>query len=353
VVPTIATKSQWDARYDAQWGNQMPEPYSRGSLDFAWAGHYWLRAYVSMARTHGDTKYLDRAVTMIDYWMAHTDGPHGWGVKEPGFQMAQMMLDTGMISHAIGIFNYAVWSDPRFTAYRAKAAGYTNRIEGFLRTYDYQWVENAPLPGSPSNWRYASCATGLCRTDQVLMYNQAATVAKAMLLVDRTRRLMGQTPDASLAYKAGKIAAYFKTFVKDTGTAYNWKYSGSVPLPDRVEDIDHGHIDIGFLISAYKHEVGNLTATDMKKLAGTFAKVLNGEAGPADVSTHVDGTGIPDQTWRRLPSGYDWIDLVEFDHALLDKVVTVWNKWMPWASNARYYLGWAEIQRIRACKPPL
>jgi hypothetical protein len=302
-----------------------------------------------MARTHGDTKYLDRAVTKIDYWLAHTDTAQGWNTSNP----AQMMLDTGMISHAISIFSYVVWSDARFAAYRPKAASYVHQIETFLRTYDYQWVENAPYAGSPSNWRYASCTQGLCRVDQLLMYNQAATVAKALLLIDRTRRLMGQTPDASLSYKAGKIAEYFKTFADGSSGAYNWKYSGAVPVPNRVEDIDHGHIDIGFLISAYKFGVGGLTPTDMAKLAGTFRKVLNGAAGANDVSTHVDGSGVPDMTWKRLPSGYDWIDLVEYDHSLLDKVVSVWNTWMTAPTSARYFLGWAEIQRVRACKAQL
>lgn len=132
--------------------------------------------------------------------------------------------------------------------------------------------------------------------------------------------------------------------------AATWKYSGAVATPDRIEDIDHGHLDLSLLNAGWRFGVGGLTREDLQALANTLRLVLSGEAGDGDVSIRVDGTGLPPGNWERLPVGYDWIDLAEVDPALFDRIVGVYNRNLSKPGSARYYLGWAEIQRLRACK---
>jgi hypothetical protein len=257
-----------------------------------------------------------------------------------------MGLDTGVISEAITLFAYEVWKDPRFAAYKDKANSYVSKLEPILHSYDKQWVDNAPYPGSPSFYVYASC-NGICSAPSLMMYNQGTVLAKPQLLIDRIKRMQGQTPDAGYLYKADKVAAYFKTFVRLNNNAYDWDYGGA--RGSGIEDTSHGHLDLDHLLWARKFNIGGLTDTDMTRLAGTMNHVLNGQAGPGDVSHNVDGTGLPGDNYLRVAVGYDWIDLADYDSSLLDKTVKVFNTYMSNPNSSRFYLGWAEIQRKKSC----
>jgi hypothetical protein len=342
VTPAIATKAAWDNKYNAQYGTSLPNT-SGGAEDYAWQGHYWVRAYISMAKTYGDTKYLDTASRMIDFWLAHTDGPQGWGTS---LGSSQMGLDTGVISEAIALFSYEVWKDPRFTAYRSKADSYVSKLETILGTYNNQWVDKAPYSGSPSFYVYASCG-GVCSSASLMMYNQGTVLAKPLMLIDRVRRLEGKTPNSAYLYKADKAAAYFKTFVRLSNNNYNWDYGGA--RGSGIEDVSHAHLDLSHLLWARQFGLGGLTSTDMTRLAATMQHVLNGQAGSNDVSHNVDGTGLPGDNYLRVSIGYDWIDLVDYDSTLLDKTIKVFNTYMSNPTSARFYLGWAEIQRKKSC----
>jgi hypothetical protein len=342
VTPAIATQAAWDAKYNAQFGSTLPNT-SGGAEDYAWQGHYWVRSYISMAKTYGDTKYLDTATRMIDFWFAHTDGSQGWGTS---LGASQMELDTGVISEAIALFSYEVWKDSRFSAYRSKADSYVTKLETILHTYDVQWANNAPYAGSPSFYVYASCG-GVCSSASLLMYNQGAVLAKSLLMIDRVRRLQGLTPNSGYLYKADKAAAYFKTFARLSNNAYNWDYGGA--RGSGIEDVSHGHLDLSLVLWAKNFGLGGLNSTDMTRLTATMQKVLNGQAGSNDVSHNVDGTGLPGDNYLRVSIGYDWIDLADYDSTLLDKTTKVFNTYLQNPSSARFYLGWAEIQRKRSC----
>lgn len=349
-TPAVATQADWDARFAASHGQNIPD-LDGDPETFAWHGHYWVRAYVSMARTHGDTKYLDRAVATIDHWFAHGDPQAGWGTS---LGNAQQFLDTAMIAHAIMYFVYEVWSVPAFSAYRGAADSYLSRLEPMVRFHDHEWVDNPPLCDSPGFYRYATCGssgTELCGTGSLVMYNQGAAMAKTLLLMDLVGRLRGHRPDPGDRYKADAAAAYFLRFAALNNGAYTWQYDGCQTSMDILEDVSHGHIDLSLLVWAYRFGLGGLSYTDMSRLASTLATVLNGAAGPGDASVHVDGSGLPASNWDRAPVGYDWIDLCEYDPALLDQVIGVYNTHLVDEPGARFFLGWAELQRVIRCVP--
>lgn len=343
VVPAISSQAAWDAAYDRAYGVILPD-LSGGAASFASHGHYWVRAYVSMAKTYGDTKYLDRAVMTIDHWFANRDTVQGWGFS---LGPAQMMLDTGIIAQAIAIFSHEMWNDFRFTAYRAKADAYISLLEPILKTYDAQWVEDAPYPGSPGFYVYATCG-GLCSNASLVMYNQGATMATALLLIDRVYRLRGQFPDPGYLHKANAAAAYFKTFVRQNGSAYVWDYGGARPNTG-VEDTSHAHLDLSLIVWARYFGLGGLTDADMRSLAATMQAVLRGSDGQFEVALKTDGTGLASSNWDRVPIGYDWIELSDYDPALFDKIVSIFNRYMANPTASRFYLGWAEILRKKSC----
>jgi hypothetical protein len=173
-------------------------------------------------------------------------------------------------------------------------------------------------------------------------------MSTAWLLIDRVYRLRGHSPDPAMLHKADSAAAYFKSFVTVDGGAARWDYAGARSNTG-TEDITHGHLDLSLLVSARKAGLGGLTETDMMTLAGALRKVLNGGAGPNDVWTLIDGTGKPASNWGRVDIGYDWIELSDYDPALFDKVVKVFNTYMANPSASRFYFGWAEILRKKAC----
>lgn len=343
VAASIGSQAAWDAKFDGRYGAQGPA-LTAGAETFAWQGHYWVRAYVSMAKTYGSTKYLDLAVKMIDYWFANQESSTGWGAS---INPAQMMLDTGVISQAVAIFSYQVWNDARFSAYRNKADQYVTKLESILHTYDAQWVDKAPYPGSPGFYVYATCG-GICSSASLMMYNQGAALSKALLLIDRIKRLKGLAGDSGYVHKADSAAAYFKSFVRINGNAYIWDYGGA-RTGTGTEDTSHGHLDLSLVIAAKQFGLGGITNTDMNYLAATMQKVLNGAAGPSDVSLAVDGTGTPANNYDRMSVGYDWIDLADYDSSLLDKTTAVYNKFLADPGSAREFLGWAEILRKKSC----
>jgi hypothetical protein len=342
VAPAIGTKAAWDSHFFTPY-TTAPALNPDGG-DMAWNLYYWVRAYVSMALTYGDTKYLDRAVTSIDYMITHENSNGTWGAA-PNYDQ----LGTAQVSQAIMQFVYTVYKDPRFVAYRSKADIYLAHAERAVQHYDYQWVDNSPILGA-SFWRYATCGTdgaSLCGTSSLLMYNQGASMAKAMLLMDRVYRMKGQTPPSEYLYKASKSADYFLRFAQDVSGSYQWRYSGG-RTDGPIEDTNHAHVDLTFLVAANNFKIGGLTDTNMGKIASTLK---NRVIQPNDfVAPNIDGTGTPADNWQRVSVGYDWIDFTDYDPAILGKVVSVFNHYMSSGFDTmRGALGWAEIQRKNSC----
>ncbi len=351
VVPVIATQAAWDAQWTAKYGTTVPNLSGDGET-FAWQGYYDVRAYVSMAETYGDTKYLDRAVTTINYWFGHTDGGpkgQGWAYS---YGQSQSMLDTGVIAQAISTFAYEVWKDSRFTAYRTTASGYIAKLEPMLHAYDAQWVSDAPYPGAPGDWVYDTCGSGstLCSSASLVMYNQSATLAKSLLLISHIDQMQGLTPDPAYLTKAAAVAAYFKTFVTTNGSAYAWSYGGARTAGNGPEDISHGDLDLSLVNWAEHFGLGGLTSADMTQLVGTEHAIFNGGTGPDNVAFYVDGTGAASSYY--MPAvGWSWIDVTDFDtsNVLFNKTVTLFNAYPMTSNPSGYFLGWAEILRKKQC----
>ena len=80
-LAAVNSQAEWDTYLADKCGTGFNVEcllgFSNGYDDsqhrLAWHGHYWLRAFVSMAQTYQDSKYLDYAVSMIDYMLYQRD----------------------------------------------------------------------------------------------------------------------------------------------------------------------------------------------------------------------------------------------------------------------------------------
>ncbi|MFQ5629325.1 MAG: hypothetical protein ACE5I1_11240 [bacterium] len=117
----------------------------------AWEASYWLRAYISMAQTFSDVKYLDRAVRLIDFLLANRDDARhargeldlqsepyytaplsylnnrdwaapGWRHWDSHFKGWRILLvDEAMITSAIMRFVDLIYASQDLANYRTKA----------------------------------------------------------------------------------------------------------------------------------------------------------------------------------------------------------------------------------------
>lgn len=368
----IETKSEWDAAFQKQYPSEDPllgDPGQYPGDVFAWRGHYWVRAYVSMAQTYGDTGYLDRAVTLIDHMLYHRDDvrqargeldirahPYvsaplyylnhrdeaapGWRRYWEGDRIE--VVTDGMITQAIMRFVDLVYSDSQFSKYQAKAKTYLEKVEETANIHNTQFVYDRFLdvPGSyywprpDGSGLYSGCVP----------FNQSAIMATTLLLLNKVGG--GVT---EYRKKAEAVLHYWKMHARLVpNDAYDWDYDLRKPGD---EDFNHSHIDLIFFNTAYQFDLLNIQ--DMQRLTNTFTK--NIYKGNGELAQYVDGSGsIPSYGSVGFEAGYDWIDLSKFDAGVLGIAREVYEKHYANPTWARPFLGWAEILRWSALssRPP-
>jgi|WetSurMetagenome_2_1015567.scaffolds.fasta_scaffold00310_15 hypothetical protein len=354
VLTPNMSAAQWDANYlnsNALLTTCNPAGTSGPTVcaeHFAWVQDNWVRSYISMALFTGDTKYLIKARDTIDFMLTKRSVDGGWGYE---MGTAQYILDSAMISRCIALYVYVVNRDSRFINYRDYADGYLSIIEPIIHKFDYQWVDNTPLSSGSSFYRYATCPANpqaLCGTTSLLMYNQGAAMASAMLLVDKTYRLKGLSPDPGYMDKVTKSVQYFLNFAQIFNQSYVWNYQGGRPDgTPTTEDLSHGHVDVMFL--AWTNGIGGMTFDKLELLSNTLGKkLMNGEAGPYDVSGKVDASlTVPTMNSKAIV-GFDYIELSDYNPMLLDRIIYLFNTKIMNTAGNNAALGWAEILRKKA-----
>jgi hypothetical protein len=368
----IGSKKDWDSAFQSRYGTSTPLTgisISR-STDladlFSWDAHYWIRAYVSMAQTYGDPSYLDHAVKLIDFMFYNTDRNRQGrgqinvasepyrsaplyfltrpGTPAPGWrrwagEWRIQTLDDGQITQAIMRFVDLVYSDPRFPGYKTKAQQYLAACEEIVKNHDSLYVYNRSAGITGSYYYPRPDGTGLY--SGAVPYNHSATMGTTLLLLDKVK---GGVPE--YRRKAEAILDYLKNSWRLQNNRYVWDYHPQQPSVGGVEDFNHAHIDLSFVVLAYKRGL-NLTRDDMRRFANTLNQMYLGNG---EITWKVDGTQT-NTAKNYWPIGFDWIDLAEFDPAVLNIAKTVYAKHYPNPTWSRPFLGWAEILRWSAPAP--
>jgi len=359
----IETQEQWDTAFLSVNPDQDPNIADPGNFpaeEFAWHGHYWIRAYVSMAETYGDRKYLDKAVALIDHMFYYRDdarfsrgaldlraAPYDTaplyylthrGEAAPGWRKlwnGQIRVDVvtdGMITQAIMRFVALVVHSPRFSGYRGKAKGYLSKVEETVSAWDDSFAyDRNGVPGS--YWYPMDDRSGLSSTE--VPFNQSAVMAATLLLLDDVK---GGVPEYRKKAKAVLDFWRMKRRIV-SGDAYEWNYY-LLKKKYGVEDFDHSHMDMSFFTIAYRY--GLMTDEEMKRLSNTLTGKLY--KGNARVAGYLDGSGTGDGYY----AGLDWIELTPFTRKALDIALEVYNRHYLRPSWAKPFLGWAEILRWKS-----
>ena len=357
----IDTQYQWDNDFRSLYPDRDPgleDPGNFPAEGFAWQGHYWIRAYVTMADVHGDTKYLDKAVALIDHMLFHRDdarssrgelnaraAPYDTaplyylnhrGEAAPGwrkFLNGQIRVDVvtdGMITQAIMRFVDLVIHSPRFPGYQAKARTYLSKVEETVSAWDDSFAyDRYTVPGS--YWYPVSEGTGLSSGE--VPFNQSAVMAATLLLLDRAK---GGVPEYRKKAKAVLDFWRMKRRSVSGDSCYEWNYY-LLKKKYGVEDFNHSHIDLSFFTIAF--QCGLMTDEEMKRLANTFTEKIY--KGNGNVAGYIDGSGSGDGYY----AGIDWIDLTPVNRNILNIATEVYKRHYSKPSWARPFLGWAEIIR--------
>lgn len=359
----IETKSEWDAAFQKQYPSKDPlldDPGPYPGDVFAWQGHYWVRAYVSMAQTYGDTGYLDKAVTLIDHMLYHRDDARqargeldirahpyvsaplyylnhrdeaapGWRRYWDGDRIE--VVTDGMITQAIMLFVDLAYNDPRFSSYKTKAKTYLEKAEGTANIHNSEFVYGR-FPEVPGSY-YWPKPDGSGLYSGTVPFNQSAIMASTFLLLHKVK-------GGVIEYrrKAEAVLDYWKMHVRlMSNEAYDWNYDLRQPGD---EDFNHSHIDLVLFNIGYHFDL--LTSEDIQRLTNTFTK--NIYKGNGKLAQYVDGSSIiTSYESVGFEAAYDWIDLTRFNPVILTSAKEVYESHYANPTWSRPFLGWAEILR--------
>ena len=360
----IETQFQWDKAFRSTYPDRDPDLEDPGNFPadvFAWHGHYWIRAYVTMADVYGDKKYLEKAVALIDHMLYHRDdarssrgelnvraAPYGTaplyylnhrGEAAPGWRRlwnGEIRVDVvtdGMITQGIMRFVDLVIHSPRFSGYQAKARSYLSKVEETVSAWDDSFAyDRYDVPGS--YWYPRKSSTRLSGTE--VPFNQSAVMVATLLLLDKAK---GGMPEYRKKAKAVLDFWRMKRRSVSGDDCYEWNYY-LLHKEFGVEDITHSHMDMSFFTIAFQR--GLMTDEEMKRLANTFTKKIY--IGNGNISGYIDGSGSGDA----YNAGFDWIDLTPVNPNILDIATEIYKRHYLKPSWARPFLGWAEIIRWKS-----
>jgi hypothetical protein len=267
-------------------------------------------------------------------------------------------VHTGQLTYPLARFARIVRTTPGLrddAGYAATADRYVEAARAAVAVHDEDWRETPSGEGF-----YVTPKGAPVRFDGVeLPFNQVLSLGRTLV------ELAVLTGDEGYADKVRKIARWFKADLRPNAAgAYEWSYvwtkgrffSGwtaedgvSRYLPSHpgtrvAEDVDHGHIDIGFAVLALR-ELGTasgFTQDDMRRFAATFVRniITTDARGVPTVFDRIDGRG-PKGKRPNIPAA--WLPLAPWDRAISDHLYADFNRRQPAATTPEVVLGTAYL----------
>ena len=288
--------------------------------------HEAVDAEYSVERTGAD-RFVVRDMTRQEVVY---DGPYSIGQDIPGIAGFSVQLDglpeTGdkfrVQTWGVGPLEYAVHEgmilypiaqfielalNSQGGRYEEKARFYLRLMEKrILEKQERYWLEVTPEVGA---YRFTESARERF-PNRILPHNQYLALGRAFLVLK-------DVSDHPLFLKrATQMATHFKRSLKQTGEAYTWAYwdwvEAGMPDRSRTEDTSHGHIDIEFVVEAYRRGVV-FTRADMLRFARTLTdQMWNGSLLTPRIGSRVDGQAGEGNTIR------GWVELCRWDSRIWD-----------------------------------
>lgn len=312
--------------------------------DYAWEGYYWLRTYLHFYEVTGDSKYIDWAVKLANKKMYDTDAmrqlrtgvaqnDYEYAPKEfmndtsraaPGWkrphrgQSVEVLID-GMILNGIMRLVDVIKSDENLKNYLPIADTYIERAIEIVATFDtsFSTTKRSTVAGS---WFYIN-PTNEYDDDRgiwsnPLAYNHSLTMSTALVYLDKW---LGGVDEYQ--FKIDKITEFFLEYLRfneDGSCEWDYNYNYHEHLI-KVEDVNHGHIDIGFFVVADREGYFENNEV-MNCLAQTAAQ--NIAIGPGPIPNYVSGEGLGKST-EQIAFSYDWIDLAKYDESIEARAINI------------------------------
>jgi hypothetical protein len=293
---------------------------------------------------------------------------NGWFAAEGG---PAMLLDGHISNHLMRYVDLAK-QDVRFADYAAEAETFIDTVQAALGDWQNNWIENRFTAGNPvvGAYYYPQSRAAFSAGDQKgtgtysgpQAANHHATILSAGLRLNHYR------PSAGVDYRdrASKYIQVFKTYALQANGAYLWQYEPTgrdLSNDKKPEDVSHGHMDLDFMILAYKSGVPNVTLADLTMFSRSFdAYAVPSSPGdlhfylydyvtPAGVVVGREPANFSSvKGVNDAAAGYGWLDLVEYDAAIMPKVLSMYAKNVQ-SVDEHGMIGWANIMSWRARLP--
>ncbi|MFI3245033.1 MAG: hypothetical protein R3Y10_00900 [Ferrimonas sp.] len=341
-TPLIHNQAQWDTQFAQLHPQQRPLLASTHGNDhkkFAWEGHYWLRAYLTMAQTYQDDKYLEYAIELIDHMFHYTDearaargelqlsqAPYALAPKAyllnptlaaPGWRQPYYngewrieVLSDGQILNAITrVADHLLHhQNPRYQDHGRRYLAQAQTIIESHRS-SYSNTKQAQIPGSyfyvnPHNAQTNDA--GLFSNP--VPHNHNLTMGVALIFIDKWHKT------AHFRQQILELHQFFskQLHMNDDGSC-RWHYAWDKDGNTKWEDANHGHLDVGFMVTAFNEGYVSDSKT-LQCLAKTLTQTLF--VPPGMLHYDVQGHGLSSR-WDQLASGYDWVQLIPFEPSIL------------------------------------
>ncbi len=269
-------------------------------------------------------------------------------------------VHTGQLTYPLARFAHIVRATPGLRedfGYAATAARYLDAAVAAVAVHDEDWRETPEGEGF-----YVTPKGAPVRYDGVeLPFNQVLSLGRTLV------ELAVLTGEPGYRDKVAKIAAWLKSDLRTNAAgAYEWSYAWTQgrffsgwTAEDEVsrylashhgtraaEDVDHGHIDVGFAVLAFR-ELGpasGFTDADMRAFAATFVRnvITTTPLGVPTVYDRVDGSGAKG---RRANIPAAWLPLSAWDRAISDHLYADFNRRQPAATTPEVVLGAAYLNK--------
>ncbi len=303
--------------------------------DFAWEGHYWVRTYINLYKATNDIKYINLAVELVDFMLENTDDRRaltlGLDVNSyftapkyyinnrnefaPGWTQTYLnngltVLTDGMIVNSVMRLVDIIKTD-NIDTYNEVADNYIQRSKVIVDSHNSSWSETKQgvIAGS---WYYVNRGNSYYGNSGLysnpVAYNHSLTMATAMIYLDKW---LGGVPEYQ--HKLKKLEIFFLDNVvfNNDGTC-EWNYSWNSNSPVVVEDVNHGHLDVGYFVIADKE--GYLEDDSIPKcMAKTVVEKI--AIGPGVIPERVDGSGVS-AAGDMFAVSYDYRELSKYEPSI-------------------------------------
>jgi hypothetical protein len=333
--------------------------------EYAWHCVYWLQFYIEMHRLSGDVKWYIYMTDLISRMFDYTDearqargeidtstqlytlAPTQYrfsnvGIAAPSWRRnltsyEVIVLITGQICRGIMKAVDYILIKNNHTASVALANSYIPKVRTALNIHDDTWVYDRPNNGSiPGSFHYQNPNIMNGTYSNPVAYNHNFVWATAALLTNKWA-----TPVVEYVNRAQAILDFIRLYwiEKPDNNALIWRYAHDVTNPDsKIEDINHGHLDLSFFLTVYKRKFLNMTEDEYNRIANNVVYWYIADQNAAVKIDGSDGNAIqahqieialeyPDFSDRRN-------DIRRIARGILNKYLTSPNFSVPYAALA-------------------